>query len=115
MNCLAIGHNGPVSGHGKRAGARTRRPLSRRALALAAAGVAALALWASLVWAAIHFGTQARGGNTSDWWLTGAITTGAIAALFACFVLVTQAIRTQVPTRPETDSPSAKGGKRAAR
>lgn len=125
VNHPAIRHNGLVGGHGKRAGARPKRSLPPRAIALAGAGVAALVLWAYLVWAAIHFGSQARSGDHSDWWWAGLMTVGAVAALFGCLVLLTQSMRAQ-STRPVGDTASgtteapaagghAKGGKRAAR
>jgi NADH:ubiquinone oxidoreductase subunit 5 (subunit L)/multisubunit Na+/H+ antiporter MnhA subunit len=111
----SIGHNVPVGGHGKRAGARQKRSLSPRAIAFAGAGVAALVVWAYLVWAAIHFGSQARGGDHGDWWLAGLATVGAIVTLFACLVLLTQSFRGQEPAEPAAEATHSRGGKRAAR
>ncbi|UDY24151.1 hypothetical protein [Nocardioides sp. Kera G14] len=105
-----------MGARGKRAGARTKARIPRRALALLAGGVVALALWIYLVWSAIHFGSSARGGDDSDWWLAGAMTVGAIAALFVCMMLLVQAGRVAgVAATPPPKAPRTHGGKRAAR
>ncbi|MFT4262931.1 MAG: hypothetical protein QM572_06100, partial [Nocardioides sp.] len=82
-----------MGARGKRAGDRPARPLPRRVIALAAGAAVAFTLWVYLVSSAIHFGSRARGGHAGDWWLMGAMTVGAIAALFVALMLGVQAAR----------------------
>lgn len=111
-----------VSEH-KHAGSRrgTRKPSTFRpqVLALAAAVTLSVVAWGYLVYLAIDFGTSARGGESSAWWLLGVASLGAVFCLFLALVLIARLLRalgltTQPEERPE-EPPPTPGGRRAAR
>lgn len=122
----------PVAGtSGKHAGARkapkpqksSRFPVA--ALGYAFALTACVVAWGYLVWLAIDFGTTARAGNASAWWLLGLATLGAMACLFVGLLLAARlghvvglaspatvpppqlAVPSQPSSSPSTASPSA--------
>lgn len=93
-------------------------------LLLLALGVtASVVAWGYLVYAAIDFGSTARGGDETAWWLLGLASVGAVACLFFGLMLVVQLLRrlgiTRGPDRtapePDDDKPRPVGGRRAAR
>ncbi|WP_028659417.1 hypothetical protein [Nocardioides insulae] len=49
--------------------------------------------WGYLVYAAIDFGSAARGGERSAWWLLALACLGAVACLFIGLMLVARALR----------------------
>jgi RsiW-degrading membrane proteinase PrsW (M82 family) len=85
-------------------------------LLLALGVTVAVVAWGYLVYAAIDFGSKARAGEETSWWLLGLASVGAVACLFVGLLLVARLLRmlgvlkTQQP-RP----PRPTGGKRAAR
>ncbi|WP_460810952.1 hypothetical protein [Nocardioides salsibiostraticola] len=100
--------------HGKRAGSRRgARPQQKfRPVLLALAGGVTLAVvaWGYLVFAAIDFGTQARAGRSSAWWLLALASIGAVACLFVGLMLIAQLSRALGITSPPPDdlrAPSA--------
>ncbi len=121
-----IGHNGHVTSGKRAAGRHTgvarleeNPPRSGRSpgpLLLLALGItAAVVAWGYLVYLAIDFGTTARNGDGTAWWLLGLATIGAIACLFVAMMLGTRLVtrlRADPPPPPTTRPP---GGRRAAR
>jgi hypothetical protein len=86
-------------------------PLMLLALGITATVVA----WGYLVYLAIDFGTAARDGDSTGWWLLALATVGAIACLFAGMMLVSRLVRRlRSDSRPPTP-PRTPGGRRAAR
>lgn len=131
-----IGDNGAVASAtaGKRAGSRRgprRRSTFRPALLLLVVGVTACVVaWGYLVYAAIDFGSTARGGDATAWWLMALASVGAVACLFVGLMLVARLLRrlgiTSGPTgsgsgagapppSPTEAQPRPIGGRRAAR
>jgi hypothetical protein len=124
-----IGHNGPVT-TGKRAAPRHSGPARLEAtpsspgsprysngpLLLLALGItAAVVAWGYLVYLAIDFGTAARDGDGTGWFLLGLATLGAIACLFLAMMLGTRlVVRLRAGAKPP-DPPRPPGGRRAAR
>jgi len=87
-------------------------PLLLLALGITAAVVA----WGYLVYLAIDFGTTARDGDATAWWLLGLATLGAIACLFAGMMLVARLVaRLKRGDTPPAGPPRPPGGRRAAR
>ncbi|GAA5145855.1 hypothetical protein GCM10023340_15860 [Nocardioides marinquilinus] len=106
---------------GKRAGARPKRRLRPGLLVLALGVTAAVVAWGYLVLAAIDFGATARGGDDDAWWFLGLASLGAVACLFLALLLLARIARAIGLTRPPerddaaSSTPSAPGGRRAAR
>jgi hypothetical protein len=96
--------------HGSSRGGQTG-PLLLLALGITAAVVA----WGYLVYLAIDFGTTARDGDSSAWWLLGLATIGAIACLFAGMMLVSRLVARLKAGSPPAGPPRPPGGRRAAR
>ncbi|GAB2773595.1 hypothetical protein GCM10027020_28630 [Nocardioides salsibiostraticola] len=70
----------------------------------------AVVAWGYLVFAAIDFGTQARAGRSSAWWLLALASIGAVACLFVGLMLIAQLSRALGITSPPPDdlrAPSA--------
>lgn len=91
--------------------------MPRRKLALyALAGTATVVAWGYLVWLAVDFGATARGGETTAWFFLALATIGAIACLFAGFMIGASALRLLHVTTPEDEArePRSSGGKRRA-
>jgi hypothetical protein len=82
---------------GKRAGSRRaekpKRTFSRPALLHSLGITACVIAWGYLVYAAIDFGTSARAGTGSSWWLLGLATLGAVACLFTGLMLIARLLR----------------------
>jgi hypothetical protein len=93
--------------------ARERSSLGR--LLLLALGItAAVVAWGYLVYLAIDFGTAARDGDSTGWWLLGLATVGAIACLFVGMMLVTRLFARLRSGSPRSE-PRPAGGRRALR
>jgi hypothetical protein len=89
---------------------------SRGPLLLLALGItAAVVAWGYLVYLAIDFGTTARDGDATAWWLLGLATLGAIACLFAGMMLVARLVARLKAGSPPAGPPRPPGGRRAAR
>lgn len=77
--------------------------------------------WGYLVYLAIDFGTSARAGETSAWWLLLLSAVGAVACLFAGLLFVARLLgRLGLTGSAQDDSeaprpPRQPGGRRAAR
>jgi hypothetical protein len=85
-------------------------------LALLALGItAAVVAWGYLVYLAIDFGTTARGGDVTAWWLLGLATIGAIACLFVAMMLISRLVARLKAGAPSPGPPRPPGGRRAAR
>ncbi|MGB0102268.1 MAG: hypothetical protein WBP61_18460 [Nocardioides sp.] len=117
------------SSEGKRAGSR-RGPRAKRrfqpALLLLALGITGCVIaWGYLVYAAIEFGSTARGGESSAWWLLALAALGAVACLFVGLMLLARAARRLGLTNPPAPRPAIEdaappqprpiGGRRASR
>jgi hypothetical protein len=79
---------------------------------------AAVVAWGYLVYLAIDFGTAARNGDTTGWWMLALATIGAIACLFVGMLLGSRFVqRLRGNAGPATASLPARppGGRRAAR
>lgn len=105
---------------GSRKGTRPPPSLRPRVLVLAAAVTASVVAWGYLVYLAIDFGTTARDGDSTAWWLLGGASLGAVFCLFLGLVLVARLLRalgitTPPEERPEPAAPRSPGGRRAAR
>jgi hypothetical protein len=86
-------------------------------LLLALGITAAVVAWGYLVYLAIDFGTAARDGDATGWWMLALATIGAIACLFVGMLLGTrfvQRLRGGSAPQPPTP-PRVPGGRRAAR
>jgi RsiW-degrading membrane proteinase PrsW (M82 family) len=85
------------AGAGKRTGSRRgprRRSGFQPALLLLALGITAcIVAWGYLVYAAIDFGSTARSGNPTAWWLLALASLGAVACLFIGLMLVARVLR----------------------
>lgn len=99
---------------GKRAGSRRgprRKAGFQPALLLLALGVTACVVaWGYLVYAAIDFGSAARGGESTAWWLLAVASVGAVACLFFGLMLVALLLRrlgitSPPPPKPAKDDP----------
>ncbi len=103
-----------VGSTGKRAGARRAAPARPvgRLLALAVGVTLCVVAWGFLVLNAIDFGTAARGGESSAWWLLGVCSLGAVACLFIGLILIARIARVLGIT---ADPEKPAGGRRAAR
>jgi hypothetical protein len=122
-----IRHNGRVttgkrSAPGRHAGpARleelpTREKRSFWPLLLLALGItAAVVAWGYLVYLAIDFGTAARDGDSTGWWMLALATVGAIACLFVGMMLVTRLFARIRAGQKPPEPPRAPGGRRALR
>ena len=111
-------HAGPARLEGEPDGApRPSRGRSHTSqLLLLALGItAAVVAWGYLVYLAIDFGTTARGGDSTAWWLLGLATIGAIACLFAGMMLITRLVARLKAGAPPAGPPRPPGGRRAAR
>jgi hypothetical protein len=71
--------------------------------------------WGYLVYLAIDFGTTARGGDVTAWWLLGLATIGAIACLFVAMMLISRLVARLKAGAPSPGPPRPPGGRRAAR
>lgn len=110
---------------GKRAGSRrAARPaptVNGAALAYAGGITACVIAWGYLVYAAIDFGSSARTGNSSAWFLLLLAGTGAAACLFVGLMLLSRLTTTLGAGRAdrhrdrEDEPPRPVGGRRAAR
>jgi hypothetical protein len=82
---------------GKRAGSRRaekpKRSVSPPVLLHSLGITACVIAWGYLVYAAIDFGTNARAGTPSAWWLLALATLGAVACLFTGLMLVARLLR----------------------
>ena len=76
---------------------------------------AAVVAWGYLVYLAIDFGTSARDGEGSAWWLLALATIGAIACLFVAMMLGTRLLARLKAGAPPPGPPRPPGGRRAAR
>ncbi len=88
---------------------------SGRLLLLALGITAAVVAWGYLVYLAIDFGTTARDGDSTAWWLLGLATVGAIACLFVGMMLVSRLVAGLKAGAPPPGPPRPPGGRRAAR
>jgi hypothetical protein len=96
-------------------GPPANRRVSSPVLLLALGITAAVVAWGYLVYLAIDFGTAARDGDATGWWMLGLATTGAIACLFVGMLLGTRFVqRLREGAAPPTP-PRPPGGRRAAR
>lgn len=112
---------------GKRAGSRRapkqKRSVNRAALLLSGGVTLCVVAWGYLVYAAIDFGTTARAGQSSAWFLLALASLGAIACLFTGLLLVARLLRALGIGSPSASSsspsdprpPRPPGGRRAAR
>ncbi len=85
-------------------------------LLLALGITAAVVAWGYLVYLAIDFGTAARDGDATGWWMLALATVGAIACLFVGMLLGTRFVQRLKggPSQPPAP-PRVPGGRRAAR
>jgi hypothetical protein len=86
-------------------------------LLLALGITAAVVAWGYLVYLAIDFGTAARDGDATGWWMLGLASIGAIACLFVGMLLgarFVQRLRGGAAPGPSA-APRVPGGRRAAR
>ncbi len=106
-------HSGPARLEGPDASASRapNGPLLLLALGITAAVVA----WGYLVYLAIDFGTSARDGDATGWWLLALSTIGAIACLFVAMMLGTRLVARIKAGTPPPGPPRPPGGRRAAR
>jgi hypothetical protein len=88
-----------------------RLPLLLLALGITAAVIA----WGYLVYLAIDFGTDARDGDSTGWWLLGLATVGAIACLFLGMILGARLFQRLRENTAPPPPPRTPGGRRAAR
>ena len=104
----------------KHAGPRRSARQSPAVLVLAGAVTAAVVAWGYLVYLAIDFGTSARGGESTAWYLLGIAALGAVLCLFLGLVLIGRLLRTLGITTPAENDDEPRGlrppgGRRAAR
>lgn len=104
---------------GKRRASNNRGHLAALVLAMGLT----IAAWGALVWLAIIFGTIARDGQTSAWFLMGLAGLGAATCLFLGLLIIMRLtitaqglrkvahVEAELTARPDP----ARGGKRAAR
>jgi hypothetical protein len=108
-----------VSGAASHAsGAASHAPGARGPVLLLSLGItAAVVAWGYLVYLAIDFGTAARDGDSTGWWMLALATVGAIACLFVGMLLGSRFVQRLLggvgPAAPSPPSPP--GGRRAAR
>jgi RsiW-degrading membrane proteinase PrsW (M82 family) len=76
---------------------------------------ASVVAWGYLVYLAIDFGTSARDGDTTAWWLLALATVGAIACLFVGMMCGTRLFARMRSQSPPPGPPRPPGGRRAAR
>lgn len=108
-------HAGPARLEPSAAGP-TERGWPQGVLLLLALGItAAIVAWGYLVYVAIDFGTSARDGNDSAWWLLGLATVGAIACLFFALLLGARLVARFRATLSPPPPARPAGGRRAAR
>ncbi|MEI2712149.1 MAG: hypothetical protein V9G04_02365 [Nocardioides sp.] len=86
---------------GARRGARPPRQFSPQVLGLCAAITLALIAWGYLIYLAIDFGTAARSGEGTGWWLLVVATVGAMACLFLALMLGLRLLRALGITSPD--------------
>ena len=110
-------HAGPARLEGNDGPPRPSRSSghTRQLLLLALGITAAVVAWGYLVYLAIDFGTTARGGDATAWWLLGLATIGAIACLFVGMMLVSRLVARLKAGAPPPGPPRPPGGRRAAR
>ena len=93
-------------------------PSAGSSVLLLALGItAAVVAWGYLVYLAIDFGTAARDGDSTGWWMLALATIGAIACLFVGMLLgarFVRRLRGEAAPEPPTP-PRVPGGRRAAR
>lgn len=94
-------------------GRSAQRP--RHLLLLALGITATVVAWGYLVYLAIDFGTTARNGDHTAWWLLALATVGAIACLFAGLMLGSRLVAQLRTGAPPASAPRPPGGRRAAR
>jgi len=85
----------------------------RRLLKLGLGVTLAVVAWGYLVTAAIHFGSQARDGESGAWFFLAFATIGATACMFAMLILASKLLATLKGEAPPPVVPG--GGKRARR
>ncbi|MDX6360099.1 MAG: hypothetical protein QOH37_3153 [Nocardioidaceae bacterium] len=100
----------PVAG-----GAPSAATSSSSVLLLALGITAAVVAWGYLVYLAIDFGTAARDGDATGWWMLAMATIGAIACLFVGMLLGTRFVQRLRGGGAAPSPPRAPGGRRAAR
>lgn len=120
MPAWRVSENDLVS-QGKRAGARQKRTFRPILLGLALGVTASVVAWGYLVFAAIDFGSAARDGDGTAWWLLALASLGAVACLFLGLILLSRIARalglTRGPldsTAPQQDPIHPTGGHRSA-
>ena len=88
---------------------------SSSVLLLALGITAAVVAWGYLVYLAIDFGTAARDGDATGWWMLAMATIGAIACLFVGMLLGTRFAQRLRGGAAPPGPPRPPGGRRAAR
>jgi hypothetical protein len=91
------------------------RAASSSVLLLALGITAAVVAWGYLVYLAIDFGTAARDGDATGWWMLAMATIGAIACLFVGMLLGTRFVQRLRGGAAPPGPPRPPGGRRAAR
>jgi hypothetical protein len=76
---------------------------------------AAVVAWGYLVYLAIDFGTAARDGDATGWWMLAMATIGAIACLFVGMLLGNRFVQRLRGGPGPSTPPRPPGGRRAAR
>jgi hypothetical protein len=98
------------------AGAAPAASTSSSSVLLLALGItAAVVAWGYLVYLAIDFGTAARDGDATGWWMLAMATIGAIACLFVGMLLGTRFVHRLSSGATPPGPPRPAGGRRAAR
>jgi hypothetical protein len=91
-------------------------PSASKSVLLLALGItAAVVAWGYLVYLAIDFGTAARDGDATGWWMLAMATIGAIACLFVGMLLGTRFVQRLRGGAAPPGPPRPPGGRRAAR
>jgi hypothetical protein len=96
-------------------GAPEEAPQRSSVLFLALGITAAVVAWGYLVYLAIDFGTAARDGDSTGWWMLALATVGAIACLFVGMLLGARFVQRLRAGSRAAAPPRPPGGRRAAR
>jgi hypothetical protein len=116
-----ISHNDVVTAAGgkragSRRGAKPKAQFQPISLVLALAITLAIIAWGYLVYLAILHGQDMRAGDSTAWRMAAATGVGAVACLFAGFLLLARLLRVLGVTRPPetapTIAPTPGGGRR---